>query len=136
MSAHPLASLIRRVVDEDLRPIEVDPLVNPGDEGLYTWLVNDRLSGSSDVSVGLARMLPGQRHLRHQHPTASEFFFVIKGRCKFELAGTVVSGDSGTALYVPAGTSHALWNPYRRPCDLVFGYPVSNYDRIATVYEE
>ena len=64
-----------------------------------------------EATVLDVRYLPGAVNPRHFHPAAVTFY-VVSGTPVFQEAGKApVTLKPGDSLLVPAGTTHAHWNP-------------------------
>ena len=76
---------------------------------LFTSIVPD--GGDKEVSVLDVRYAPGGINPRHFHPAAVTFH-VLSGTPVFQEEGKpAVTLKPGDSLLVPAGTTHAHWNP-------------------------
>jgi len=94
------------------------------DQGLVCPLINPDLSGSTDLNVSWGRILPGQHHLKHHHPDASEFYVVIAGSPLVHLGDEDVRAHPRDAIYIPAGVTHGITNDSAETVDLVVGMSV------------
>lgn len=119
-----LARLVHNVHDEGFRELDKVGLAGQRDQGLVCPLINPQLSGSTDLNVSWGRILPGQHHLKHHHPDASEFYVVISGRPLIHLGETEFRAKPGDAVYIPVGTTHGITNDGAEPVDLVVGMSV------------
>jgi len=76
---------------------------------LFAGLVPD--AGDKEVAVLDVRYAPGGMNPRHFHPAAVTFH-VLSGTPVFQEEGQApVALKPGDSLLVPAGTTHAHWNP-------------------------
>lgn len=91
------------------------------DQGQVCNLISRDLSGSDDLNVSLGRILPGQHHLCHHHPDASEFYVVIAGTPIVHLDGTDYRARPGDGIYIPRGVSHGITNDTDENVELVVG---------------
>jgi mannose-6-phosphate isomerase-like protein (cupin superfamily) len=66
---------------------------------------------SGDFSL-MERTLPpgGRRPPAHRHTTCSEAFFVLDGAVGVELAGAVLTAQSGDFVLIPRGAAHTFGN--------------------------
>jgi quercetin dioxygenase-like cupin family protein len=93
--------------------------------------------GATDMNVGLARMLPGQYHIRHHHPQGSEFYYFIKGHCTVHIDGDDIEAGPGTAVYIPRGAVHSIRNDdVAEPVELLYGLSKGDYSDIGLEYDE
>lgn len=91
------------------------------DQGQVCNLISRDLSGSDDLNVSLGRILPGQHHLCHHHPDASEFYVIISGTPIVHLDGTDYRARPGDGIYLPRGTSHGITNDTDENVEMVVG---------------
>src|SRR3954449_11709915 len=76
---------------------------------LFASVVPD--AGDNEVSVLDVRYAPGGMNPRHFHPAAVAFH-ALSGPRGFQQEGKpAVTLKPGDSLLVPAGTTHAHWNP-------------------------
>jgi quercetin dioxygenase-like cupin family protein len=76
---------------------------------LFTSVVPD--AGDKEVTVLDVRYAPGGTNPRHFHPAAVSFY-VLSGTAVFQEEGKPpVTLKPGESLLIPAGTTHAHWNP-------------------------
>ncbi|HLW59460.1 MAG TPA: cupin domain-containing protein [bacterium] len=127
---------VTRVTEEDFRPLTAKPEADPREEGFTCNLISRVRSGSEDLRITYCRMLPHQYHIRHHHPNAAEFYFVIAGTCAVYLGGEVVSASPGTCIYIPANTVHAVRNESESVCELLAGFNRPEYAECGLVYDE
>lgn len=81
-----------------------------GDDTEWKTLISEEVNGSKDLLFGICRLQPGGTHLSHCHKKESELYYVIKGRAKVTIDEMEVDADAGTAIYMPAGTTHKVVN--------------------------
>lgn len=79
----------------------------------YTW--GDDCDGwhllqGDDLHIIHERMPPGSSERRHYHPTARQFFFVLRGELTMELAGAEVKLLAGAGLHVEPLAPHQAIN--------------------------
>ncbi|MBN9157759.1 MULTISPECIES: cupin domain-containing protein [unclassified Microbacterium] len=91
------------------------------DQGQVCTLISRDLSGSDDLNVSLGRILPGQHHLCHHHPDASEFYVVVSGTPLVHLDGSEHRARPGDGIYIPRGTVHGITNDTGEIVELVVG---------------
>lgn len=113
--------LVRNVRTEGYRELQNVGLRGQLDEGLVCPLINRELSGSEDMAVGMGQILPGQHHLRHHHPDASEFYVFLAGNPLVHLGDESMRLEPGTAVYIPKGMIHGITNDTDEVVELVFG---------------
>ena len=62
---------------------------------------------------------PGQEQTGHAHAGSDKVYFVIDGSGCFRIGDEERTVRSGTAVFAPAGTSHAVRNPGPEPLTLL-----------------
>ncbi|GAA1152641.1 dimethylsulfonioproprionate lyase family protein [Nesterenkonia lutea] len=117
-------------------PVDSDAGVDPRDEGRIQGLLGATNTGSKDVNLGLGKMSPGDYHLRHHHPRGSEWYYFIKGAGLVHLNDDRVRVRPGTAIYIPAGTVHAVLNDGDEDIEMLWGISTGEYGDIGLVYDE
>jgi mannose-6-phosphate isomerase-like protein (cupin superfamily) len=68
------------------------------------------LVDEASLSVKQERMPPGTAETRHYHEKAGQFFFILKGRAKFELEDAELEIGPGEGLHISAGSKHRILN--------------------------
>ena len=135
-------SYVKKVEEDDFVPLtSTDPggdnaKIDPRDEGSIAKLITRRLMGSEDLSVSIARIAPGQYHLKHHHPDGSEFYYFVKGECLVHVDGEDIVAVPGTSIYLPPNTVHSLRNEGTEVVELVCGLSKPEYAEIGLVYDE
>lgn len=116
-----LSRLVHNAHDIGFSDLDKVGLKGQRDQGQVCNLISRDLSGSVDLNVSLGRILPGQHHLCHHHPDASEFYVVISGTPVVHLNGTDYRARPGDGIYIPRGTSHGITNDTDENVELVVG---------------
>lgn len=135
-------SYVKKVEEDDFVPLtSTDPggdnaKIDPRDEGSIAKLITRKLMGSEDLSVSIARIAPGQYHLKHHHPDGSEFYYFVKGECLVHVDGEDIVAVPGTSIYLPPNTVHSLRNEGTEVVELVCGLSKPEYAEIGLVYDE
>jgi quercetin dioxygenase-like cupin family protein len=134
--------LVRTATEESFVPFTVDPNVDSRDEGFACTLISRDINrahwspGSDGLAVGLARILPGQYHLKHHHPSGAEFYVITKGNCLVQIRGQSVRAIYGTAIYIPRNAVHSIKNDTDGTCELIWGIDRPTYEECGIVYDE
>jgi mannose-6-phosphate isomerase-like protein (cupin superfamily) len=94
--------------------------------------VNRTICGSSarvvswqdtDVaSIHVVHILDSERHV---HRATTEYYYILEGAGKMELAGDVLDVESGDTILIEPGTPHRAWGNLTT---VVFGVPSWNPD--------
>src|SRR5919199_4478126 len=72
--------------------------------GLVHWktLLSRDKTDSYDLTVGIARLTPGQKLARHRHAQA-EMYYMLKGVGVMHVAGTDYAVEAGGVIFFPRG---------------------------------
>lgn len=116
-----IARLVHNVHEQGFTALDKIGLNGQPDQGLVSTLISRDLSGSDDLCVSWGKILPGQHHLCHHHPDASEFYVVLTGTPMVHLGGTDYRAKPGDGIYIPRGTSHGLTNDGEEDVELIVG---------------
>jgi mannose-6-phosphate isomerase-like protein (cupin superfamily) len=116
-----LARLRRNVGDEGFKPLDNVGLRGQHDEGLICNLISRDLSGSTDLNVSWSKMLPGQHHLCHHHPDASEFIVFLEGTPLVHLGSKQFRARPGDGIYIPYDVIHGVTNDTDTVCEMIVG---------------
>lgn len=82
------------------------------------------------LSVIQERMPPGTAEVRHRHARARQFFFVLAGRLRIEVAGVPHELAAGQGLEVAPGRAHQVVSAGDAAAEfLVVSHPPSHGDR-------
>jgi mannose-6-phosphate isomerase-like protein (cupin superfamily) len=82
------------------------------------------------LSVIQERMPPDAAEVRHRHSVSRQFFYVLAGRLRIEVEGTVHVLGPREGLEVAPGLAHEVRNDGHEPADfLVVSQPPSRGDR-------
>jgi mannose-6-phosphate isomerase-like protein (cupin superfamily) len=100
----------------------------------YTW--GEACDGwnfvdTAELSVRQERMPPGTAEQRHYHQQAQQFFFILKGRARFELEEETIELNNGEGLHIAAGKKHRIINPAHEDLEFILcSQPSTLGDRI------
>ncbi|WP_345150789.1 cupin domain-containing protein [Arthrobacter ginkgonis] len=116
-----LSRLVHNVHRQGFVELDKIGLGGQRDQGLVSTLISRDLSGSDDLCVSWGRILPGQHHLCHHHPDASEFYVVLSGTPLVHLGDAEYRAQPGDGIYIPRGTKHGLTNDGDAEVNLIVG---------------
>ncbi|MBI4338861.1 MAG: cupin domain-containing protein [Chloroflexi bacterium] len=94
-----------------------------GDFGRIRNLVGLESNGADDLRFGIWTMTPGEVHLLHHHPIATEVYFVLSGWGLFTVDSGVHKGVPGTCLYLSPGTRHKIVAGGDKPLEVICIWP-------------
>ena len=106
---------------------------NPKDQGRSKTLISSELNESDDLRVGVGWLEPGEVHILHHHPDASEFYYIAEGSAKITVGDRVFDTKPGTAIYIPTEDKHKIVNDGEQTLVVLFGY---NRGRYHTIWDE
>lgn len=100
---------------------------NVKDEGIFKRLISKELCDSKDINLGIGWLSPGEVHILHHHPDASEFYFIILGSGKVIVEDRVITAKPGITVYIPQSYKHKVINDTTEMLVMLFGYNVPEY---------
>jgi len=127
---------VSRFIHIDDSPLYINtdiPGQDPRDQGTAKRLITKELVGSTDLRLGIGWLKPGEIHLLHHHPKASEFYYILEGSSEITVDDETQQVKSGSAIYIPAGAKHRIVNNTEEICVVLFGY---NYPEYESVWDE
>lgn len=100
----------------------------------YRWGVDCdgwHLVRDKNLSVIEEFMPPGSAEVRHYHPRAQQFFYILDGEVLMEVNGENHLVSAGSGVRIPPGTHHQIRNPSSTAVRfLVISQPSSRGDRV------
>ena len=86
--------------------------------GLIKWLVSPDNTPGAGLTFGEVILLPGEGHVRHNHPESEEILYVLSGTGAQTLADEPpFAVFPGETIYVPKAVFHSTvntgWEPLR-----------------------
>lgn len=84
---------------------------------------------SDNILFKITEYLPHFQHSTHIHPEQEEIIYVLSGRAITESLDDRLELHPGMLCHVPAGVSHATYNPYDEPCRCVIVKSPPDKDR-------
>lgn len=116
------------VTDAAWLPVEKFPW------GTLQWVCNGKLSPGAAQTVGIARILPGQKNPGHFHPNCEEVLHVISGKGVHSFDGRTVELQAGMTIRIPIGTKHNMANTGAEPLVTLISF--SSGDRKTVFLED
>ncbi|MBI5396319.1 MAG: cupin domain-containing protein [Verrucomicrobia bacterium] len=102
--------------------------------GTLQWVCNGKLSPGAAQTVGLARILPGQKNPVHFHPNCEEVLHVISGKGLHSFDGRTIELKAGMTIRIPSGTKHNMVNTGSEPIVTLISF--SSGDRKTVFLED
>jgi oxalate decarboxylase/phosphoglucose isomerase-like protein (cupin superfamily) len=101
------------------------------DWGVIKWFVSPDLTPGAKSTFGEVVLLPGQGHVRHNHPKSEEILYVLSGVGEQMVADkepfTVRAGDT---IYIPTAIYHSTVNTGWEPLRLLALYNPGGAERV------
>ena len=83
------------------------------------------------LSVKQERMPSGTYELKHYHQHAQQFFFILKGKARFEIEDSIIELNTGEGLHIEAGEKHKIINNGQEELEFILcSQPPVRKDRI------
>ena len=100
------------------------------DWGVIKWLVSPDQNPGANITFGEVVLLPGQGHVRHNHPQSEEILYVLSGTGEQmvddKLPFAVRPGDT---IYIPTAIYHSTINTSWEPLRLLALYNPGGSER-------
>ena len=109
---------------------------NPDDAGIAWPLIARYVNGSEEFDFGVYKLAEDEYHPRHFHPAGAEFYYIIEGSCLVTVDEDVVEAEAGTAIYLPAGTVHAVRTRAGETMTMVYGFSSGDFRDAGTTWLE
>jgi mannose-6-phosphate isomerase-like protein (cupin superfamily) len=90
--------------------------------GTLRWVMNQKLDPDSPLTVGIAKINPGQSNPTHLHGNSDEVMYVLSGSCEQRVGDETVILKAGDALRIPAGVPHQAKTLGDVPCESLVVY--------------
>lgn len=103
-------------IHRSLTDLETNP-EKPGKR----WEVSPQL-GIEEYNFNVAVLEPDERlsqNAYHYHPNQTEFFYIVEGRCRAEVADGSFDLDADDVVRFEKGAPHLLHNPFEEVCKLI-----------------
>jgi quercetin dioxygenase-like cupin family protein len=109
---------------------------HPLDQGVYWPLIARYVNGAEEFDVGIYRLDSDEFHPSHYHPAAAEFYYFIEGSCRVRVDDDWIEATPGTAVYLPAGTVHAVRTRPGETTTMVYGFSCGDFRDAGTTWVE
>jgi predicted O-methyltransferase YrrM/mannose-6-phosphate isomerase-like protein (cupin superfamily) len=83
--------------------------------GTIKWVCSGKLIPGARQTVGVTRILPGQKNPMHYHPNCEEVLYMLAGQGRHTLDDRAVDLKAGMTIRIPAGVKHNLTNTGTEP---------------------
>ncbi len=101
------------------------------DWGTVRMLSEPQVTGARRHSFGMAEVLPGGGHERHNHPGAEEIIYVLSGQGEQMVDDQqAVKIGPGDCVFIPDGIYHSTLNTGSEPMRLLIIYAPAGPEQI------
>lgn len=101
------------------------------DWGLVRMLNEPQVTGAQRHSFGVAEVLPGGGHERHNHPGAEEIIYVLSGEGEQMVDDQPpVKIGPGACVFLPEGVYHATRNTGSETMRMIIVYTPAGSERL------
>ncbi|TMF86239.1 MAG: cupin domain-containing protein [Chloroflexi bacterium] len=133
-TAAPLRKVTRL---SEMAPVNLADLQgNPRDKGRVWPLIARYVNGAEEFDFGVYELAENEYHPLHYHPAGAEFYYVIEGSCLVTVDDEMVEASAGTAVYLPAGTPHAVRTRAGETMTMVYGFSSGDFRDVGTTWLE
>jgi quercetin dioxygenase-like cupin family protein len=77
-------------------------------KGSVRILFEEKNAGDAAASMGVMTARPGMAVADHNHPTSSEYLYILTGEGEMYVAGKAMTVHAGDAIQVPRGVAHSF----------------------------
>ncbi len=132
--AAPLRKVTRLQDAEAVNLAEVQG--NPFDNGVIQTLIARYANGAEEFDFGVYRLAESEYHPLHFHPAGAELYYILDGSCLVTVDDETVEATSGTAIYLPAGTRHAVRTRLGETMTMVYCFSSGDFRDAGTIWLE
>lgn len=106
------------------------------DGGALLWktLVGGGQDGADGLSLGLAKIPPGEALRLHSHEQ-SEIYLVLEGEGLVDVGGERHGVEPGSAVFVPGGAVHSCENSGDSDLLLAYAFPARSIEEVEYVFD-
>ena len=98
-------------------------------------LVSSGVTPSSELTLGLATIEPGEEVPLHHHEQA-EVYIILTGEGECEVDGTAYPLDRARILFIPAGAPHRTINTGDDQLVFLFAFAADTFDDVRYVFAD
>ena len=100
----------------------------------FKMLISGDVTRSGELTMGIARMPPGEALRRHRHEQA-EVYLVLEGTGLVEIGPVVRPVGAGTAVFIPGNEFHSLENTGASDLRFAYVFAADSFGEIEYVFE-
>ena len=123
------------VVEESAREWETWPEGEAARKGLVYWktLVSADVTRSEGLTMGIARIPPGEALREHRHRQA-EIYLVLQGTGVVRVGGEARPVGAGSAVFIPGNAPHSCENTGAPDLRFAYVFPASSFEEVEYVF--
>jgi len=95
----------------------------------FKTLVSRDVARSGDLTLGIAKIPPGEALLKHRHRQA-EIYLILEGTALVEIDSDVWSVGAGSVVFIPGDAIHSCENTGASDLRFAYVFPVDSFEEI------
>jgi quercetin dioxygenase-like cupin family protein len=125
------------VVEESAREWETWPDEEIAEKGLIYWktLVSADLTRSEALTMGLAKIPPGEALREHRHRQA-EIYLLLEGTASITIDGETRPVSAGSAAFIPGNALHSCENTGSSDLRVTYVFAADSFEEVEYVFDE
>jgi mannose-6-phosphate isomerase-like protein (cupin superfamily) len=96
--------------EPQLHVTESDRPTVPDICGTAIDLINNKISSSKNISLGVVYISPGKSSTPHYHKVTEEIYYFLEGNGRVIIEDCVFKVGPGSSVYIPLGKLHQVIN--------------------------
>ena len=104
-----------------------------GGDVLFKTLISGDVTPSEDLTLGVAKLPPGETLAPHHHRQA-EVYLVLAGEGVVRIGPETRTVEAGTAVFVPGGVVHACENTGRSEMRVAYVLAANSFGDVEYVF--
>ena len=125
------------VVQENAREWETWPDEEVAKRGQVYWktLVSGDLTHSEALTMGIAKIPPGEALHEHRHQQA-EIYLILEGTGSVTIDGKARPVGAGSAIFIPGNVVHSCENTGASDLRFAYVFPANSFSEVEYVFDE
>jgi mannose-6-phosphate isomerase-like protein (cupin superfamily) len=100
----------------------------------FKTLVSSDVTRSGDLTLGIAKIPPGEALRKHRHRQA-EIYLILEGTALVEIDSEARSVGAGSAVFIPGDAIHSCENTGASDLRFAYVFPVDSFEEIEYVFD-
>ena len=100
----------------------------------FKTLVGSDVTRSGDLTLGIAKIPPGEALRKHRHRQA-EIYLILEGTALVEIDSEARSVEAGSAVFIPGDAIHSCENTGASDLRFAYVFPVDSFEEIEYVFD-